>query len=181
MSTFEDILSNTLAHEGGYVDDPVDRGGETYKGISRVFHSDWRGWAIIDHKKENKCADDWDEVFEDDQRLQNLVYEFYRDEFWEPSRAEELPGYLRGFYFDMCVNHGQSRAVKVLQEAINETGYDIAIDGVIGQQTLNHAPYVELKEVVRERLFFYNEIIQNDPKQIKFRKGWYNRTLAFLT
>lgn len=40
-----DIL---IKHEGGYVNDPDDKGGETYKGIARKFNPDWKGWKIID-------------------------------------------------------------------------------------------------------------------------------------
>ena len=49
---FEDIFNKTMGIEGGYVDDPDDRGGETYKGISRKNHPAWEGWEIIDSMKE---------------------------------------------------------------------------------------------------------------------------------
>ena len=35
MGDFKTSLARTLRWEGGYSDDPVDRGGETYRGISR--------------------------------------------------------------------------------------------------------------------------------------------------
>ena len=37
-----------MKHEGGYVFDPDDSGGETYKGVARKFHSKWEGWSKID-------------------------------------------------------------------------------------------------------------------------------------
>ena len=37
-----------MEHEGGYVDDRDDRGGETYRGISRNNFPDWKGWKKID-------------------------------------------------------------------------------------------------------------------------------------
>ena len=51
MADFKKALTETLRHEGGYVNDPKDPGGETYKGISRKNHPDWEGWNIIDEKK----------------------------------------------------------------------------------------------------------------------------------
>ena len=37
MANFSDAYALTSAHEGGYVNDPVDRGGETYRGIARRY------------------------------------------------------------------------------------------------------------------------------------------------
>jgi len=51
MAEFNIALQKTLAHEGGYSNDPNDMGGETYKGISRASHSVWKGWAIVDKYK----------------------------------------------------------------------------------------------------------------------------------
>jgi hypothetical protein len=48
MSEFQPALQKVLAHEGGYVNDPDDPGGETYKGIARNMHSKWGGWVYID-------------------------------------------------------------------------------------------------------------------------------------
>ena len=47
MSEFQPALQKVLAHEGGYVNDPDDPGGETYKGIAHNMHSKWGGWVYI--------------------------------------------------------------------------------------------------------------------------------------
>ena len=51
MADFKEAFELTLAHEGGYVKDPDDRGGETYKGIARRYNPGWSGWARIDKAK----------------------------------------------------------------------------------------------------------------------------------
>jgi len=38
METFNEIIEVILEHEGGYVDDPHDRGGETKYGITKRFY-----------------------------------------------------------------------------------------------------------------------------------------------
>ena len=38
MKTFEEIIEKVLAHEGGYVNDPKDLGGETKYGITKRFY-----------------------------------------------------------------------------------------------------------------------------------------------
>ena len=55
MADFTKAYALTAAYEGGYVDDPEDAGGETYRGISRRYHPSWQGWQIIDTLKNRFC------------------------------------------------------------------------------------------------------------------------------
>ena len=48
MADFNKAYKATMGHEGGYVDDPADKGGETYKGIARRYNPGWGGWKQID-------------------------------------------------------------------------------------------------------------------------------------
>ena len=40
MKNFEEIIEQVLEHEGGYVKDPKDLGGETKYGITKRFYPD---------------------------------------------------------------------------------------------------------------------------------------------
>ena len=40
MITFEQIIDSVLEHEGGYVNDPYDKGGETKFGIAKRWYPD---------------------------------------------------------------------------------------------------------------------------------------------
>ena len=51
MADFRLAYKKIEAAEGGYVNDPDDKGGETYKGISRKANPDWDGWISIDQIK----------------------------------------------------------------------------------------------------------------------------------
>jgi lysozyme family protein len=53
VSRFEEAFKVVVTDEGGYSNNPNDRGAETYRGISRKFHPDWRGWPIVDTAKAN--------------------------------------------------------------------------------------------------------------------------------
>ena len=45
---FEEAVDKVLDHEGGFVDDPADRGGMTFMGISRRWFPDEPFWEKID-------------------------------------------------------------------------------------------------------------------------------------
>ena len=46
--SFEQAVAKVLDHEGGFVDDPADRGGMTFMGISRRWFPDEPLWEKID-------------------------------------------------------------------------------------------------------------------------------------
>ena len=97
MSKFDDIIEVVLEHEGGYVNDPNDPGGETNYGIAKRSHPD------VDIKNLTKEG----------------AKEIYKEVYWDKNKVESLPEELWHIYFDMCVNQGKSRAVKIIQRAVN--------------------------------------------------------------
>ena len=48
MANFDIAFRRTISAEGGYVNDPNDKGGETYMGISRRAHPTSKIWTYID-------------------------------------------------------------------------------------------------------------------------------------
>ena len=94
---FEDIIEVVLKHEGGYVNDPKDPGGETNFGIAKRSHPD----EDIKNLTEDKAK------------------KIYKKHYWDRNKVERLSEDLRHIYFDMCVNQGKNRAVKILQRAAN--------------------------------------------------------------
>ncbi|MDR1308836.1 MAG: hypothetical protein LBL95_02880 [Deltaproteobacteria bacterium] len=83
---FEDVYKKTEKFEGGYVNDPQDKGGETFRGISRKAHPDWEGWPLIDAAKElvGDTPRAIDRHFENDQEMAAMVSRFYRVNYWQP-------------------------------------------------------------------------------------------------
>ena len=92
--SFEDDLKLTLSFEGVYSDDPDDRGGETFMGISRRFHPDWEGWDEIDSLKDSGIH--LGNSIVEDEMLMSLVNALYYDRFWTPSRVDELDKRIQG-------------------------------------------------------------------------------------
>ena len=171
--TFAEIIEVVLKHEGGYVDDPDHKGGATNFGVTQASYSQYLGRkASKDEVKEMTVED---------------AKGCYKQDFWTPSRAEQLNEELREVYFDMVVNHGQRNAVKILQQAANNRNAGITVDGLIGPNTIRAANNVSKEDVLLERTMFYANLCFNGSKyadrtsQNKFLRGWvFNRVFYFV-
>lgn len=173
----EAIISKTLETEGGYVDDKLDAGGETYCGIARNSNPNWQGWKIVDKHKPLK----WNQKIQDSE-LERLVIEIYDSKYYQPIKADSIDSdMIRTHLYDMGVNAGTGAAVKLLQKSINKVyGISIATDGVIGNITLtytnNKAKLNELvNEFINQRSIYYQELADRKPTNKKFLQGWLNR------
>ena len=194
---FRACLQEVLQYEGAYSNHKRDFGGETYKGISRFYHADWDGWEIVDMAKERYGGlaalkrGDVTEVLGSayQHKLQQLVALFYKEEFWDRVRGDELAaidGDLACEVFDIAVNMGVRQAGKLLQKAINHFALPhIAEDGVIGEQTLGALTLVRLSGNIKAlvvvlqklRALHYATIVANNPSQAVFLRGWIKRAL----
>jgi lysozyme family protein len=170
------IINNTLKNEGYYSNVEGDTGGETYRGISRVYHPRWSGWTIVDKykplKKNQKI---------DDETLDNLILDFYESTFYQKVKADSIDSMLISAHlYDQAVNSGNVKAIKLLQQAIKKvTGLNIAIDGAIGPITINNANGKDREaieqEFINQRNENYKAIVAKNPSQKKFLAGWLNR------
>ena len=155
LISFDEIIEVTLHHEGGYVHDPKDLGGETNFGIAKRFYPD------VDIKN----------LTEDEAK------EIYKKDYWVKNKVEELPANLRHIFFDMCVNQGRGRAVKILQKAANAKGADLVVDGGLGPKTIGALSGVELDRVRAYRVKYYADLVTRKPDLEKFYFGWFRRAL----
>ena len=152
-TSFEEIINKVLEHEGGYVHDPKDLGGETKYGITKRFY------PAVNIKELTK----------------EKAKQIYKDDYWDKNRIETLPQNLWHIFFDMCVNMGRRTAVKILQRAANSKGRGIDVDGGMGPATLKAINDVEVERVRAYRVKYYSDLITKKPEQEKFYYGWYKR------
>ena len=191
MADFEIAWGETEINEGGYVNDSVDAGGETYRGVTRRFHPEWQGWAIVEKYKQ-EFPDSFKQKLDDDRELYQLVKDLYRKHYWAPIHGDEIPNqHIANKVFDTGVNQGVARSVRYLQEGLNllnrnQKNYpDIQVDGKFGEQTMaalrsflkleNGQPDYLLKILALMQGSFYLEIMRNKPDQQRFARGWLNR------
>ncbi|MCP4746894.1 MAG: N-acetylmuramidase, partial [Desulfobacteraceae bacterium] len=104
MGNFDNAFEEMIKNEGGYKLHRVsgDRGGLTYAGISRKYHPNWPGWSYID----NGEIDNAD--------LTGQVKQFYRRQFWEKIKGDEIREQTIVFsLFDFAANAGCRTAIKL--------------------------------------------------------------------
>ena len=158
MATFESCIDKVLKHEGGYVNDPTDMGGETNFGISKKAYPD------VDIK----------ELTRDDAKA------IYKKDYWKRYKIEKMPEELRYIYFDMVLNMGYGNAAKVMQRtanAKNSASQRIQVDGKVGPATRKALKNVELERVRSERVLYYARLVTKKPEQHRFWFGWFRRSL----
>lgn len=165
MADFEQAFQRLMKDEGVILsNDPVDRGGQTFSGISRKFHASWAGWKDIDHGGIPPLS---------------LVREFYRDTFWTPVRADEIASQkVAEVLFSQFVNMGVN-GIKLMQ-----TSLGLIADGKVGQKTLAALNGVD-EEIVLMRYALaniarYHAIGMKDKTQRRFWPGWIRRALEIV-
>lgn len=163
MSGFNQALPFVLRMEGGYVDDPDDRGGATNYGVTQATYDAWndsRGHPRRPVKQITKTE----------------VDAIYHSRYWVDGKCDALPWPLSAAHFDACVNHGIGNAAKMLQQAVGAT-----VDGEIGPKTLAAAARAwtksddVLEDLLWTRLDFYYRISKGT--QVKFLRGWLRRVI----
>lgn len=185
MADFNRAFDKTMGHEGGYSNDPVDAGGETYRGISRVYHPTWHGWLFIDGYKSSGAPIDT-------ALLDEAVRAFYRQHYWEPNRCGDMPQAVADEVFDTGVNMGVGRAAKFLQRALNclnrngSLYADLVDDGDVGPATLaalkllpssDHETLLKIMNVMQGQ--HYIEYMTKSPTQEKYARGWFARVALY--
>lgn len=155
--SFQQIFDRLIGHEGGYVNDPRDPGGET-------------NWGVT---KRTAMANGYTGNMKTMTRQQ--AYEIYHRAFWLRYNCEQMPDAVAYQFFDAAVNHGFGNASRMLQRAVS-----VLDDGIIGKYSLeaiNRNPISDTLMVLNgERLNFYTRLKNFD----RFGKGWVNRVAQNL-
>lgn len=192
---FEISLARILKNEGIYSNEKLDFGGETVFGISRKNWPDWEGWGIVDSFRNHCHSSQLEAMIQQSKPLQQLVYDFYKENFWTPLYGQEFEQEVADELFDTAVNQGVQPASEYLQKALNllnenQSLYpDLKVDGKIGQKTIfAYHTYMNtylrssrskeknikvlLKIMNAYQLKRYLDIVEVNPSQEKFVYGW---------
>lgn len=158
MADFNLAIAVILKHEGGYVNDPKDPGGETKFGISK------RSFPSIDIK--NLTVD--------------KAKDLYKVNYWEIVKGDLINHQLLATnIFDFAVNAGIVVSVKTIQKLVN-----VIPDGKMGTLSIaaiNSRDGQDLNTKFSiERFEFYKRLCEKKPDLLKFLIGWKIRCLSFI-
>lgn len=171
--TIDEMIQDVLEKEGGYVNHVNDRGGPTNRGVTQAALSAYLGrTASIQEVKNLTMA---------------TAAKIYKRNYYYSPHIDLLPDLIEPIIFDISVNSGPGRAIKILQQALYDKGYPVgSADGIIGKNTIkysnqwvNESGKNVINTLVDYRVNFYKRIIANNPSQKVFERGWMARAESF--
>lgn len=156
-------------YEGGFVDHPDDPGGATNRGVTQAVYDAFRRRQDQTPRSVRWITDEEHDAI-------------YVAQYWRPIRGDDLPSGLDATVFDFGVNSGTGRAAKTLQRALVAMGYRIAVDGQIGEMTLDAVRTVASVGGLPDLIIDVNERRFRFVKGLKtfrtFGRGWTRRIMG---
>lgn len=177
----EQHLDELIKREGGYVNNPADRGGATKYGITEAvartngFKGNMRDLSL------------------------DIAKAIYKKQYWTAPRFDQVNAICSAVaeeLLDTGVNCGTGFAKPLLQRALNllnnqsKAGWpDLAVDGIYGPATLNALKsYLAKRGKEGEKVLVrvlnimqgqrYIEICECNPSQEQFFYGWISNRVA---
>ena len=161
MDRFEKIFDYLLKVEGGYSNDKNDRGGKTKYGI---IESEAREYGYKGDMRDMSLE---------------IAREIYNKKYYHKNGLDTLKSDKIALSIcDFIVNAGKWGAKKA-QAALNELGFDLRVDGILGEKSLaalnevDENKFLEKYHDLQRR--YYRVLAANKPSQKKFLTGWFNR------
>jgi len=175
MASFDAFFPTLLKHEGGFVNDPVDPGGATNKGVTMGTFKE--------------CAQKYLGIAPTLDNLRALTDaqagKIYKPLYWDKVCGDDIALQdLANIVFDFQVNAG-GNASKLLQRVLNELGAAPAleVDGDIGPGTMAALKKADQTAVYRRykqgRIDYYRDLVDKRPPLGKFLNGWLKRVNSF--
>lgn len=164
QSNWKQAFNQMLASEGGFSDDERDNGnklpdgrkGSTMLGVTQFNWEKHIGHQVTHEQMKKLTPAD--------------VEPLYKKKYWDAVRADELPSGIDYMVFDMGVNAGPGRSIKLLQ-----TSLGVPADGGLGPITLKAVlaadPVKLIERFSQEKEAFYRSLDSFKT----YGKGWLNR------
>jgi lysozyme family protein len=150
---FDQAFERVIGHEGGYVNNPADPGGETNFGISKRSYpmENIRGMTLERAKA------------------------IYQRDYWGPAGCDAVPDAVKFDLFDTAVNSGVTTAIRLLQNAAG-----VSADGVLGPVTLQAVNALGGSRVMARFNGWRLAFMANTPQWETFSRGWARRIAGNL-
>ena len=162
----EEALRFTLRWEGGYVNHPDDRGGETNKGVTTATYRAYRQRQGLPMQSVKAITD-------------GEVREIYEGLYWNAAQCRLMQRPLAIAHFDTAINFGVGGSTMFLQDLLG-----VSIDRSIGPITraaIAQADHLSVAQrYCQARIDYRYRRVNADPTQQVFLRGWLNRDNALL-
>ena len=157
---FDKAFELLIGHEGGFTQNPKDAGNWTGGKV---------GYGVNKGTKYGIASNSYPDL-----DIKNLTLDhaklIYKRDYWNKVKGDELPMGISFHVFDMAVNSGVSRSIKLLQKTVGTIE-----DGIIGPKTLESLKLMDVNQAIQiynaNRLQFYTSLSDFS----NFGKGWVNR------
>lgn len=166
MADIKKLAPFILKWEGGFVNDPLDKGGATNMGVTIGT------WRSVGYDKDGDGDIDVDDLHLLDTK--DVIERVLRPHYWNRWRADEIKNQsVANILVDWVWAsgaHGIRRPQRIL---------GVTADGIVGPKTIaavNSMDPMELHfRIKNDRIKFIDEICKKNPSQERFRRGWLNR------
>lgn len=171
---WEIAYQRTAKFEGGWADDPADRGGKTNRGVTEAtWINYWRSRSMTPPCTIRNATE-------------AQTKQVLHDEYWAKGKCDKVgevsSAYLAAHLFDACVHHGLQRGQMLLQQALNYLGAALAVDGTIGTLTIASVREYSrnyhdalIASLLFQRAQYFDSIFRSNPSQLAYKRGWFRR------
>ena len=146
--------------EGGYSDNPNDRGGATNSGVTLAVYQSVYGKSKTKNDLKKMTNEQWNYIF-------TKLY-------WNKWKADEIKNQsIANILVDWVWMSGTGTIKKI------QSLFGLTADGIVGNKTISyinsHDQEVVFNKIWNRRKSFYESLVKNNPSQKVFLKGWMNR------
>ena len=161
---FNSIFEYILSVEGGYSNDKADKGGKTKYGIIEV---EARKYGYKGDMKDLS---------------KEIAEDIYKNKYYLSNNLDKIKDKRVALSIaDWTINSG-NWGTKKAQQTVNILKGDVlVVDGVLGEKSIQAInsinPEMFLTQYHELQRKFYKAIVDNNPSQSVFLKGWLNRVI----
>lgn len=168
LGEIEKLTPYITKWEGGYVNDPLDKGGPTNMGVTLAT------WKAVGYDKTGDGIIDKADI----KKLNNKDFEAVLKRYWNLWKADDIENQsVANILVDWVWTSGRWGII------IPQRTLGLVADGIVGPKTIAKMNGMNqehlFKLIYQEREKYISGIVRNNPSQKRFFNGWMNRLRDF--